>query len=110
VLPWAVGVLALPGIADVAGLPILMLATAIVSLAFDPLERALSRWRESRADRTALEITGKPEAFASAMVKLHDENLSVARPPRFIEFLLMTHPAAWRRVSAARAFPGRALK
>jgi len=44
------------------------------------------------------------------MVKLHDENLSVARPPRFIEFLLMTHPAAWRRVSAARAFPGRALK
>jgi len=110
VLPWAVGVLGLPGIADVAGLPVLMLATAIVSLAFDPLERALSRSRESRADRTALEITGKPEAFASAMVKLHDENLSVARPPRFIEFLLMTHPAAWRRVSAARAFPGRALK
>ena len=110
VLPWAVGVLGLRGIADVAGLPVLMLATGILSLAFDPLERALSRRRESRADRAALEITGKPEAFASAMVKLHDENLSLARPPRLIEILLMTHPAAWRRVSAARAFPGRALK
>jgi len=110
VLPWAVGVLGLHGIADVAGLPVLMLATGILSLAFDPLERALSRRRESRADRAALEITGKPEAFASAMVKLHDENLSLARPPRLIEILLMTHPAAWRRVSAARAFPGRALK
>jgi len=110
VLPWAVSVLGLRGIADVAGLPVLMLATGILSLAFDPLERALSRWRESRADRTALQITGKPEAFASAMVKLHDANLSLARPPRLIEFLSMTHPAAWRRVSAARAFPGRALK
>ncbi len=110
VLPWAAGVLGLRGIADVAGLPILMLATAVISLAFDPIERALSRWRESRADRTALEITGKAEAFASAMVKLHDANLSLARPPRLIELLLMTHPAAWRRVSAARAFPGRALK
>jgi len=110
ILPWAAGFLGFRGIADVAGLPILMLATGILSLAFDPVERALSRWRESRADRTALEITGKPEAFASAMVKLHDANLSLARPPRFIEFLLMTHPAAWRRVSAAREFPGRALK
>ncbi len=110
VLPWAVSLLDLRGIADVAGLPVLMLATGILSLAFDPLERALSRWRESRADRTALEITGKPEAFASAMVKLHDANLSLARPPRLIEFLLMTHPAAWRRISSARAFPGRALK
>lgn len=110
ILPWAVDLLGFGGIADMAGLPILMLATGILSLAFDPIERALSRWREFRADRTALEITGKPEAFASAMVKLHDTNLSLARPPRFIELLLMTHPAAWRRVSAAREFPGRALK
>jgi len=70
----------------------------------------LSRRREARADRTALEITGKPEAFATAMVKLHDENLSLARPSRFVEVFAMTHPAAWRRVSEARAFPGRALK
>ncbi len=110
ILRWAAGLLGFRGIADVAGLPILMLAAAMMSLAFDPIERALSRWRESRADRTALEITGKPEAFASAMVKLHDANLSLARPPRLIELFLMTHPAAWRRVSAARAFTGRALK
>jgi len=110
VLPWAASVLGLRGIADVAALPVLMLATGSLSLVLEPAERALSRWREARADRTALVLSGKPEAFASAMVKLHDDNLSLARPPRFIEFLVMTHPAAWRRVTAARAFSGRVLK
>ncbi len=110
VLPWATSVLGLRGIADIAGLPVLMLATGTLSLVLEPAERALSRSREARSDRTALVLTGKPEAFASAMVKLHDDNLSLARPPRFIEFFMMTHPAAWRRVTAARAFTGQVLK
>jgi len=110
VLPWASGLLGLRGVADVAGLPILMVTSGAIAFVLGPLDRSLSRRREARADRTALEITGKPEAFATAMVKLHDENLSLARPSRFVEVFAMTHPAAWRRVSEARAFPGRALK
>jgi STE24 endopeptidase len=109
-LPWAVGPLSLDGVADPAGLPALMLLAATLGFLFGPAEAALSRRREARADRAALELTGKPDAFASAMVKLHDANLSLARPPRLVELLAMSHPAAWRRVAGARAFRGRALK
>jgi len=110
VLPWAASALGLRGIADAAGMPILMLGAGVLSLAFGPIERALSRRREARADRFALAMAGDPSAFASAMVRLHDENLSWAEPPRWLESLLLSHPAGWRRVAAARASPGRALK
>jgi len=110
VLPWAASALDLRGIEDPAGMPILMLGAGALSLAFGPIERALSRRREARADRFALAMAGDPPAFASAMVRLHDENLSWAEPPRWLESLLLSHPAGWRRVAAARASPGRALK
>lgn len=110
VLPWAASGLGLLGIADPAGMPVLMLVSGAVSLAFGPAERGLSRWREARADRFALEVAGNPPSFASAIIRLHDENLSWAQPPRLVETLLLSHPAGWRRVAAARAFPGRALK
>ncbi len=109
-LPWAVGALGLRGIADPAGLPVLMLLAGAIGVAMGPVQATLSRRREAAADRTALELTGKPDAFASAMVKLHDGNLSLARPPRLFEIVSMGHPAPWRRVAGARAFPGRALK
>ena len=108
--PWATDRAGLQGIADLAGLPILMLLTAAISTVLGPLDRSFSRWREARADRLALDLTLKPEAFAAAFVKLHDANLSLARPPRLFELLMMTHPAGWRRVSRARTFHGRALK
>ena len=45
-----------------------------------PLSNAYSRWRERLADRYALETTGKPGAFASAMTRLADQNLADADP------------------------------
>ena len=110
VLPWAASALDLRGIEDPAGMPILMLGAGALSLAFGPIERALSRRREARADRFALAMAGDPPAFASAMVRLHHENLSWAEPPRWLESLVLSHPAGWQRVAAARASPGRALK
>src|SRR3989441_6117510 len=62
VLPWAVGVLGLHGIADVAGLPVLMIAAGVLSPAFDPPQRAPSRRRGARAGPAPPEITGEPEA------------------------------------------------
>ncbi len=109
-LPWAAGALGLRGIADPAGMPAILLLGGVVGFILGPAEAALSRRREARADRVAIELTGKPDAFASAMVKLHDGNLSLARPPRLFEIVSMSHPAAWRRVALARAFPERALK
>jgi len=35
-----------------------------------PLDNAISRWRERMADEYALQSTGKAQAFASAFVRL----------------------------------------
>ncbi len=112
-LMWSVAALAyavtypLFGIAslgDMAGLPLLVLYAGLVSTILEPPELWWSRRRESRADRFSLEIAGKPEAFASAMVKLHDENLSIADPRPWEKWLLYSHPPGRERVEAARGF------
>ena len=70
-----------------------------------PLENALSRWRERLADRYALEATGKPEAFASAMTRLANQNLADVDPEPWVELLLYSHPALSRRIAMAEAYP-----
>lgn len=89
---------------DMAGLPLLVLYSGIVSTALGPPELWWSRRRESRADRFSLEITRNPEAFASAMVKLHDQNLSIAHPRPWERWLLYSHPPGRDRIEAARSF------
>lgn len=89
---------------DMAGLPLLVLYSGIVSSALGPPELWWSRRRESRADRFSLEVARNPQAFAAAMVKLHDENLSVAHPRRWEKWLLYSHPPGRERVESARAF------
>ncbi len=69
-----------------------------------PLNNGYSRWRESLADRYALETTRKSEAFASAMTRLANQNLSEADPERWVEVLLYSHPAIGRRVAMAKEF------
>ncbi len=92
------------GLGDIAGLPVLLLWTGLVSSALGPLELWWSRARESRADRFSLEITQNPAAFASAMVKLNDANLGIAHPKAWEKWLLYTHPPARERVEEARGF------
>lgn len=94
--------------ADMAGLPLLAALSGIVSFGLGPAELAWSRHREAQADRFALTLTRSPVAFASAMVKLHDQNLSVAHPTKWEEILSFTHPSGRERVETARAFAARA--
>ena len=89
--------------ADMAGLPLLVLYAGVVSTVLGPAELAWSRRREARSDRFALEITRDPEAFASAMVKLHDRNLSVAHPTRWERLFTFSHPSGRERVESARS-------
>lgn len=96
--------LGITSLGDMAGLPLLLLWGGIVSTVLGPPELAWSRRREARADRFALEVTRNPVAFASAMVKLHDMNLSVAHPRPWERWLLSSHPSGRERVEAARAF------
>lgn len=111
VAAWAyastVSALGLTSIGDMAGLPLLLFWSGLVSTALGPLELGWSRRREARADRFSLETTGNPAAFASAMVRLHDSNLGVAHPTAWEKWLLYGHPPGDQRVEAARAFERR---
>lgn len=91
------------GVGDVAGLPALLLTIGAVSTALSPLSNALSRRMERSADRFAIELTGRPEAFASAIERLGTQNLTEERPPRLARWFFYTHPPVAERVAAARA-------
>ncbi len=89
---------------DMAGLPLLAVLLALVSLPFRPLELWWSREREARADGFSLDLTRDAAAFASAMVRLHDRNLGLADPRPWEKWLFYSHPTGRERVEASRAF------
>ena len=94
--------LGLTGPADVRGLPILVLAGGAVTLLATPLVNAFSRFNERRADRFALRLTGRREAFISAMKRLGAQNLAEENPRRLTVWLFHSHPPIEERVAAAR--------
>lgn len=96
--------LALRGVDDPAGLPLLMLVGGACSLLFLPLANALSRAHERRADRYALESTGQCDAFISAMKRLSQQNLAEEYPSRLVQWLFYSHPPIRERIEAARAW------
>jgi heat shock protein HtpX len=102
------------GAAKLAAL-VIAIATYVVSFV---LLRALSRYRELAADRSAALATGRPSALASALVKLDEaaqrtpkKDLRRVNPAAALcivaprvhdswERLLSTHPSTERRVAA----------
>jgi STE24 endopeptidase len=92
------------GKADIASLPLLMLALGGVSLTLIPLRNALSRAHERRADRFALRLTRNIEAFVTAMRRLAVQNLAEEQPSRLVQVLFHSHPSTSSRISAARSF------
>jgi STE24 endopeptidase len=94
----------LASIADVAGLPVLLLAGAATTIAGAPLRNALSRDHERRADRYALRLTGQPAVFISAMRRLAAQNLAEDHPSRAARWLFYTHPPVHERIAAAQEF------
>jgi len=94
----------LAGIADVAGLPALVLGLGGVSLLAAPVVNALSRLHERRADRFALDLTRNPVAFASAMRRLGAQNLAEESPSRLTKALFHSHPTIPERIGAARTW------
>jgi STE24 endopeptidase len=88
---------------DAAGLPLLMLAMATVVIAARPILNAASWRMELRADRYALQLSGRPEAFVSAMRRAAMQNLAEARPSAATRWLFHSHPPVEDRIQAARA-------
>jgi Zn-dependent protease with chaperone function len=102
-LEQSVAWLGLSGPADLAGLPVLLLAVGAVSLVGRPALQAISRAHERNADRFALELTRNPDAFVSAMRRLAAQNLAEERPSKIIEWLFYSHPPMRERILAAQA-------
>ena len=96
--------LGLHGPADVAGLPLLLLVAGVVALATHPALNALSRRNEHRADRFALRMTERPDAFVSAMRRLAQQNLAETRPSAATRWLFHSHPPFEDRIEAARSW------
>jgi STE24 endopeptidase len=104
VMNWAVARFGFAGISDVAALPALGIILGIYGLLTMPLDNAVSRWREGLADQYSLSATGKNEAFASAFVRLADQNLGEVDPEKWVVWLFYSHPPLAERIETARAW------
>ncbi len=95
---------------DVAAMPLLILAFGFFGLLTMPLENAHSRWRERRADQFALELTGMGDAYASALTRLANQNLSDVDPEPWVEYIFHSHPALGKRIALAKAYSATQLE
>lgn len=100
-MDWAIGAFGLSGLADPASLPALMILISLYQLIVMPIDNAFSRWRENLADDYALQATGKPKAFASAFVRLANQNLGEVDPEAWVVLLFYSHPPLNARIQKA---------
>jgi STE24 endopeptidase len=87
-------------ILQVAALPILVLWSMLLGLIESPMSSAVSRKYEYEADEYAVEVTGKPAAFAATLKKLTEQNLGDKDPHPFVEWFFYSHPSIKNRLRA----------
>jgi STE24 endopeptidase len=101
----------LPGLLGMAGgslaarLVVAGFVGSLLMFPLTPLSAWLSRRHERQADDFACRITGKPEALATALVKLSAENLANLHPHPFYAAFYYSHPPVVERVSMLRSRP-----
>jgi STE24 endopeptidase len=89
------------GLSDPATMPLLAATLGVFGLIILPLNNGFSRLVESQADGYALDLTGKVDAFKSAMTRMANQNLAELTPPSWVEFFLYDHPSTGRRLAFA---------
>jgi STE24 endopeptidase len=99
---WAVVFFGFTGVSDVAAFPALVLILGIYGFLTSPLDNAVSRWRERLADEYSLQTTGKKEAFASAFIRLANQNLGEVDPEKWVVFMFYSHPPLAERIAMAK--------
>lgn len=93
-----------PGLAgpgDPAGLPLLWLGVSLLLFLSSPVEGAISRRMEARADWLALELTGDPDTFVGVTRRLARANLSPVTPPGWVVRWFYSHPPVLERIGMA---------
>ena len=69
-----------------------------------PVQNVVSRAIEARADRTALEATDDPDAFAAVQRQLTLRSLADPTPPEWSRLWFSSHPTVLQRLGLAEAY------
>jgi STE24 endopeptidase len=96
----------LPGASFYARTVMLAFAGSLVMFPLTPLFSSLSRRYEAEADRFASDLSGRPGALASALVKLSLENLSNLHPHPLYASFYYSHPPVVERIRKLRSWEG----
>lgn len=83
---------------DLAALPLLTLTLSLFMVAQAPIENALSRTLERRADVFGLRVTGLHEATARLFVGFAERDYSDPDPPALLHFWFGSHPTLKSRI------------
>ena len=101
---WSARVGAGPGVAmrDPRVVPLVLALLALGTLLASPVQNAISRQIETRADVDALEATGDPEAFVAVQRQLALRSLADPTPPAWSQFWFGSHPTGLTRIAIAQ--------
>ena len=75
---------------------------AVGTLVASPVENAISRAIEARADRASLTATDDPASFIQLQKELALSSLSDPTPPAWSQWMWGSHPTALQRIGLAR--------
>jgi STE24 endopeptidase len=92
------------GVADLKALPVLLLFATVAGLLVTPVENAVSRGFERRADAIAMELTRDPDTAVGVLRGLALRNLSDLEPPSLAVAFLYSHPPVPERIRNALAW------
>ncbi|HJQ04332.1 MAG TPA: M48 family metallopeptidase [Nocardioides sp.] len=89
-----------------AGVPTVLAMVAVGTFLALPVQNAVSRKIETRADVTALEVTRAPAPFITMQRELALRSLSDPTPPALSQWWFGSHPTVLERVAIARHLGG----
>ncbi|MGY1804604.1 M48 family metallopeptidase [Blastococcus sp. SYSU D00922] len=82
-------------------IPLVLFLMAVGTLVATPVQNAVSRHIEARADVHALDLTRDPEAFADMQRDLAGSNLNDPDPPALWQWFYGSHPTVSQRLAMA---------
>ena len=92
------------GVADPAGVPMILALVAIAGLVTAPVQNTISRAFETRADGDALTATQDGETMEALQRELALRSLADPTPPAWLQWWFGSHPTTLERIGLAREF------